>query len=112
MRPAVSAVQGQHPKWCFTWKGKRMESIGTAWKGTLARADIQNFYCYRLRHTRASWPVMNRTSLQALMETGGWKSYGMVLRHAHLAPDHLADAAARIEKPLETVVSNSTISLR
>jgi len=36
----------------------------------------------------------------------------MVLRYANLAPEHLADAAARIEKPLETVVNNSTISLR
>lgn len=43
---------------------------------------------------------MSGTSLQELMELGGWKSYKMVLRHVHLAPEHLADAAARIEKPL------------
>ena len=29
------------------------------------------------------------------MELGGWKSYEMVLRYAHLAPDHLSHAAAR-----------------
>jgi len=55
---------------------------------------------------------MNGTSLQELMELGGWKSYEMVLRYAHLAPEHLADAVARIEKPLETVANHSTISLR
>jgi hypothetical protein len=55
---------------------------------------------------------MHGTSLQELMELGGWKSYEMVLRYAHLAPEHLAGAAARIEKALETVVSNPTISLR
>jgi len=50
--------------------------------------------------------------VQELMEPGGWKSYEMVLRYAHLAPEHLANAAAHIEKPLETVAKHSTISLR
>ena len=37
-------------------------------------------------------------------------AYEMVLRYAHLAPEHLADAAARIEKPLETVANHSVIT--
>ena len=55
---------------------------------------------------------MSGSSLQELMELDGWKSYEMVLRYAHLAPEHLADAAARIEQRWETVDKNSTISLR
>ena len=39
---------------------------------------------------RASWHVMSGTHLQELMELGGWKSFEMVLRYAHLAPEHLA----------------------
>jgi hypothetical protein len=31
------------------------------------------------------------------MELGGWKSYEMVLRYAHLAPDKLSSVASRIE---------------
>ena len=46
------------------------------------------------------------------MELGGWKSYEMVLRYAHLAPDHLSHAAARIERNLAIVESNSTKTLR
>ena len=46
------------------------------------------------------------------MELGGWKSYEMVLRYAHLAPDHLSHAAAQIERALEIVEPNSTITLR
>ena len=46
------------------------------------------------------------------MELGGWKSYEMVLRYAHLAPDHLSHAAARIERTWEIVESNSTKTLR
>jgi hypothetical protein len=38
---------------------------------------------------------MSGTSLQELMELGGWKSFEMVLRYAHLAPEHLSSAAKR-----------------
>jgi len=31
------------------------------------------------------------------MELGSWSSYDMVLRYAHLATDHLRDAASRID---------------
>jgi integrase len=51
-----------------------------------------HFRFHDLCHTWASWHVMHGTSLQELMELGGWKSYEMVLRYAHLAPEHLADA--------------------
>ena len=55
---------------------------------------------------------MNGTTLQELMELGGWKSYEMVLRYAHLAPEHLSSAAARIEQRRYLVEPNSTITLR
>ena len=55
---------------------------------------------------------MQGTSLQELMELGGWKSDDMAWRYAHLAPEHIAAAAARIEKLLETVANQTTISLR
>ncbi|HEX6612273.1 MAG TPA: hypothetical protein VF022_00210 [Rhodanobacteraceae bacterium] len=35
--------------------------------------------------------------LRELMELGGWASYEMVLRYAHLATDHLRGAASRID---------------
>jgi hypothetical protein len=46
------------------------------------------------------------------MELGVWKSHEMFKRYAYLAPEHLADATARIEKQLETVANHATISLR
>lgn len=55
---------------------------------------------------------MSGTSLQELMELGGWKSYEMVLRYAHLASEHLSLAAGRIERTWEIVERNPTISLR
>lgn len=109
---ALRSVQGQHTRWCFTYRGKRMEAIGSAWKRSLKRAGIEKFRFHDLRHTWASWHVMSGTSLQELMELGGWKSYEMVLRYAHLAPEHLSDAAARIERGLGVVTDDATISLR
>jgi integrase len=78
----------------------------------LRRAGIEAFRFHDLRHTWASWHVMSGTSLQELMELGGWKSYEMVLRYAHLAPEHLSAAAQRIERTWGVVDGGSTISLR
>lgn len=61
-----------------------------------------NFRWHDLRHTWASWHVQNGTSLQELQQLGGWSSYEMVLRYAHLSSDHLKEAASRV---------NVTISL-
>ena len=89
-----------------------MERVGSGFKRALRRVGITDFRFHDLRHTWASWHVTNGTSLQELMELGGWKSYEMVLRYAHLAPDHLSHAAARIERTLEIVEPNSTKTLR
>jgi integrase len=109
---ALRELVGQHQRWCFTFRGKPIKAIGSCWKRALKRAGIENFRFHDLRHTWASWHVMNGTSLQELMELGGWKSYEMVLRYAHLAPEHLSSAAARIEQSWDVVEQNSTITLR
>ena len=41
------------------------------------------------RHTWATWFYAETRDLRALMELGGWKSISMVLRYAHVNPDHL-----------------------
>ena len=66
--------------------------------------------------------MQSGTSLPELMELGGWKSYEMVLRYAHLAPEKLSFVAGRIERqasrPVEeapqvkNVAKNATFSLR
>lgn len=109
---ALRSVQGHHERWCFTYQGKAMDKVGSAWKRALKRTGIENFRFHDLRHTWASWHVMNGTGLQELMELGGWKSYEMVLRYAHLAPEHLSNAAARIEREWDVVDNEATISLR
>jgi len=86
-----------------TYQDKPLARTTTkAWKKALNRAGIEDFRWHDLRHTWASWHVQNGTSLQELQELGGWASYEMVLRYAHLAADHLKEAASRIEGTILT----------
>lgn len=89
---------GTHPEYVFTYQGKPQQVASTrAWKKALKAVGITDFRWHDLRHTWASWHVQHGTSLQELMELGGWSSYEMVLRYAHLATDHLQEAAQRID---------------
>jgi len=92
--------------------GLHLQEVGSARERSLRRAEIEEFRFHDLRHTWASWHVMSGTRLQELMELGGWKSFEMVLRYAHLAREHLSQAAGRIERAWEIVEKNPTISLR
>jgi integrase len=91
----------------FTYNGRRMKWITSgattgddgnrrprgAWGKALARAKVENFRWHDIRHTWASWHVMNGTPLSVLKELGGWESIDMVQRYAHLAPEHIAKYA-------------------
>ncbi|HSW93574.1 MAG TPA: site-specific integrase [Gammaproteobacteria bacterium] len=92
---------GKHPKFVFTYGGNPIIQCNTkAWKKALKRAGIENFRWHDLRHTWASWHVQNGTSLQELQQLGGWTSFEMVLRYAHLSSDHLREAAERVNVTL------------
>lgn len=87
-----------HEQYVFCYKSKPVSRTSTkAFKKACERAGITNLRWHDLRHTWASWHVQNGTSLQALMELGGWSSMEMVLRYAHFAGEHLQIAARHIE---------------
>jgi integrase len=92
------AQVGKHPTRVFTYRGNPLANANTrAWRTALERAGIENFRWHDLRHTWASWHRMHGTHTHELKQLGGWKSMAMVERYAHLAPDHLASAAAKLE---------------
>lgn len=97
---AVAILQkqiGKHREVVFTFKGKPIEQVSTAaWYKALKRAGIENFRWHDLRHTWASWHIQSGTPLNVLQELGGWASYSMVQRYAHLSADHLAPWADRL----------------
>jgi integrase len=90
---------GKHPAKVFTYAGKPIGWANTkAWRDALKRAGIENFRWHDLRHTWATWHRQSGTPTHELQRLGGWRSSVMVERYAHLAPDHLAQAAGRIDR--------------
>ncbi|MBB5390513.1 MULTISPECIES: site-specific integrase [unclassified Herbaspirillum] len=104
---------GQHPRFCFTNKGKPIgwEFTNSAWHGALKKAGIEDFRFHDLRHTWASWHRQAGTSCDELKDLGGWKSRQMVDRYAKFSTDNLAVAAARIEGIRESTAPESVTFL-
>jgi integrase len=81
----------------FQWKGEPIDDCNTAaFQKAVARAKLGDLRWHDLRHTFAAWAIQSGVSLHELMQLGGWSSYSMVLRYAHLAPDHLSLAAEKV----------------
>lgn len=77
----------------FPWRGKPVSEIKSAWKTAVTKSGIPHVRWHDMRHTWASWHVMSGTPIEVLQKLGGWADLKMVLRYAHLAPDHLASYA-------------------
>jgi len=93
--------KGKHESRVFTFRGKPLESANTrAWRKALQRAAITDFRWHDLRHTWATWQRQAGTPTHELQRLGGWRTGAMVERYAHLAPDHLAEAASRLNSVL------------
>lgn len=113
---------GNHNKWVFVHMEAANRTDGTvtpkirkmrvdnnrSWRSALKRAGIENFRFHDLRHTWASWLVQAGVPLSVLQEMGGWESIEMVLRYAHLAPDHLAEHAKQIDTVFNGCVPNTS----
>ena len=103
---AIQVLQrrlGTHPKYVFTYNKKPINECNTkVFRKALKDCKIVNFRWHDLRHTWASWHIQSGTSLQELQQLGGWSSFVMVLRYAHLSSEHLTNAARRID---DTILS-------
>lgn len=97
---AINALRrqlGKHERFVFTYAGRPLRRPDKeTWRRACKKAGIADFRWHDLRHTWASWHVQNGTSLQELMELGGWRDIKMVLRYAHLSGEHLKGAANRV----------------
>jgi len=66
----------------------------------LKKAGIENFRWHDLRHTCASYLVMNGASLIEVAEILGHNTLQMVKRYAHLSPDHLDRIVEKMNQSL------------
>lgn len=124
----LQSVQGQHPEFVFTFRGKPIKEIKTAFQAACVRAGVgrhddrkhgedvpgirvrvphgaetprttyTGFTWHGLRHTWATWHVQNGTPLEVLQKLGGWSDLRMVMNYAHHSPGHLASYANNTRK--------------
>lgn len=94
----LRARKGIHKRWVFGNPDAPLyKASNRAWYEALRLAKLEGFRWHDLRHTWASWHVMNGTRLEELQKLGGWKTLQMVMRYAHLAPEHLAAVAGNVK---------------
>lgn len=98
----LKARRGLNKRWVFAHpdSGKPLvKASNRAWYNALKKSGLYKtgVVWHSLRHTFASWAVMRGVSLLELQQLGGWKTFSMVQRYAHLAPDHLRAAVNKVK---------------
>ena len=68
---------------------------------TVKECGIKDFRFHDLRHTAATYYLMNGASETALMELFGWTSREMIKRYAHLTRKHTREL---VEKTSRTFI--------
>ncbi|MDP2824382.1 MAG: site-specific integrase [Sulfuritalea sp.] len=88
----------RNSRWVFADKsGERVKSIYASWRDALKLAGIEDFRIHDLRHTFASWLVMEGVSLYVVRDLLGHSSIKMTERYAHLAQSALVQAVAVLD---------------
>ena len=88
----------------LVFSSRNWDRFRTAWENAVARAKLTDFHWHDLRHTFASWAVQRGATLQEVKELLGHGSLAMVMRYAHLSPEHLRRAVARLDGALAGTV--------
>ncbi|MBI5787811.1 MAG: site-specific integrase [Candidatus Schekmanbacteria bacterium] len=71
-------------------------SLSRSFKRILKKIGIENAHLHTLRHTYASHLVMSGVDLPTVQKLLGHSEIKTTMRYAHLAPDHLQEAAKKL----------------
>jgi len=72
--------------------------IRSAWEVAVSRAALQDMRFHDIRHTTASWLIMNGLSTREVAEILGHKSLQTTARYSHLANAHKRKLINRLEE--------------
>jgi integrase len=72
-------------------------SVRKAFERAVGEAGLEDFRFHDLRHTAASHLVMRGASLADVRAVLGHTDIKMTMRYAHLSPEHLRSAVARLD---------------
>jgi integrase len=97
----------------FTYQGKPLRDIRTAFKLACQRANIKNLRFHDLRHTFATRLVLSGVDLATVSKLLGHSSIQMTMRYSHPTPEALKKAVDTLdsEKLEKTVSKNVSIFL-
>jgi integrase len=107
--------KGFRSKYVFTFRGKPVKEIKTAFKPALKRAGIEDFRFHDLRHTFASQLIMRGGGLKDVQELLGHKTITMTLRYSHLSEEHKKNAVNLLNgltgnRPIENSMCHKTVT--
>jgi len=71
--------------------------VKKGFRSACAKAGLQDFRIHDLRHTCAAWLVSEGVPLSEVRDLLGHASITMTERYAHLAPDRVRSAVAKLE---------------
>jgi integrase len=82
-------------------QGKPYDEVKRSFHTACRRAGLQDVRFHDLRHTFASYLVMNNVNLKTVQHLLGHKDIRMTLRYAHLSREHLQAAVGTLDRSFE-----------
>ena len=86
----------KHPK--MSHRLRPNQYFRESFEAAVKRANIENFHMHDLRHTAASYMIMNGVDLRTVADILGHKTISMTMRYTHLLDDHKLKAIDRIDQ--------------
>jgi integrase len=78
--------------------GTNPANIREAWNTALKAARIEDFKFHDLRHSAASYLLMNGASIGEIADVLGHKTLAMVKRYSHVADNHRAAVVEKMNR--------------
>ena len=79
-----------------TYRRRPNQYFRDSFEAAVKRAKIVDFHMHDLRHTAASYMIMNGVDLRTVADILGHKTIAMTMKYTHLLDDHKLKAIDRI----------------